>query len=168
MNKFKRGDKVRCTLPEDDRRHFEGVMEILYAYPNENGWYQLPGVFSGRFGLEPLVFKDNELELADDETTEATDRPTITLENLRVGDLVTNNMVILKVLARVDGIVALSDGADHANFAIWYTLADLMEYGYRPIQPDDAKTDDLTYVTLEEIAKLKGVPVENLRIRDGE
>lgn len=98
----------------------------------------------------------------------------ITLENMEPGQLVKDSGGDYhKVLAVIPGekgkrIYVIStydsnkEGADLEKVGEMFSPAELEANDYTPVTDED----DTIEMTLEEVAKLKGVPVEKLRIRE--
>lgn len=86
-----------------------------------------------------------------------------TLDNLSVGDVVVDDCCAdeYPVVAVLGHVIGLADSDGH--FEGWYTVKELKDNDWSVKQPEEA--DDTVEVTLEEVAKLKNVPVGKLRIK---
>jgi len=100
-------------------------------------------------------FRESQLEVAE-----------VNFETARAGDKVKDNDGDeYIVLAKVGNIIALSGyGSSQSEFREWYTKSDFEDATFTFIQPET--TPVVKEVTLEEVAKSLGVPVETLRIKD--
>lgn len=83
------------------------------------------------------------------------------MDNLQQGDIVTNDIEdrieIQGKIGKVYVTLALEDNASYL-----YSAKELEEGGYEL----KVSEPEITEVTLEEVAKLKGIPVEQLRIKE--
>ena len=150
MTKFTPGQKVRVMGRGKGRRGFDAGAIVVVGgknYPNSDGEYYCFNDTGGRFvyesNLEPL---------------------TKTLDDLAVGDVLVSDGDVVKytVQATLDNLVAC---ALESSLSVWWvTLKRLKDEGWT-IKGEEPEAD-LVYVTLEEIAKFKGIPVERLRIKE--
>lgn len=62
-----------------------------------------------------------------------------TLYNLEKGDMVYNSSGTSKILVAIDGCYLLSHPKDDAKAGVWYTAADLDDYGYKPTKTEVEK-----------------------------
>ena len=62
-----------------------------------------------------------------------------TLYNLEKGDMVYDDYGMRKVLLAIDGCYFLSHYEDDAKAGVWYTAADLDDYGYKPAKTEVEK-----------------------------
>lgn len=89
-----------------------------------------------------------------------------TLETLEVGDEVATGTNGTKTVLAVSGkLFALSNVDMPGHLDDWWTVQEMEEKGFtvKLAEPED----DTVEMTLEEVAELKGVPVEKLRIKEG-
>lgn len=84
-----------------------------------------------------------------------------TLDTLSVDDVVVNDEGDEYTVASIHDRIVELEGSDGHYFSA-YTVKELKDNDWTVKGPGE----ELTEVTLEEIAKLKGVPVEKLRIKD--
>lgn len=138
--KFKIGDRVRLTRNCDgDKKGDTGIL----TSKDGKCWYIE--------GMETFHSEDH-LELA-----------APSWDNLQVGDVVvdkTNEAMVLAVLGNVF-LISYWSNFERVNF--WATIAEAQVYGWTL---KDSETDDITELTLEEVAKLANVDVTKLRIKE--
>lgn len=84
------------------------------------------------------------------------------MDNLQQGDIITNNinedrLEIQGKIGKVYVTLALED-----NVSYTYSAKELEDSNYQL----EVAEPEITEVTLEEVAKLKGIPVEQLRIKE--
>lgn len=85
-------------------------------------------------------------------------------DGLEVGDVIEDQNGDRRILAVCGEIIATSYAYHHDSYFEWYVLKELIDRGCKLVQP---KTEDDTIeMTLEEVAELKGVDVDKLRIKD--
>jgi len=129
-NKFKVGDrvKVRKGLVADE--YYDGVRcddamakmggEVLTINRVRRNFYEVDKY--------TFCWSDGMLE------------PTKkTLHNLCRGDMVCDIDGTRKILAVVDGCYLVSEYKHHGWARAWYTIADLMRLGYKPVETDNSK-----------------------------
>ena len=86
-----------------------------------------------------------------------------TLDNLEIGDRLVSNIgnifTVEGVIGRVYILIREEDGT-----TLFYSVKELKDYNYRLSEENDT---DVTYeLTIEDVAKLKGVSVDKIRIKD--
>lgn len=79
----------------------------------------------------------------------------------RVGDKITDGLESLEVIFRSGELVVCKDSDDEAGDN--YTCNELHKHGYRLVV--ESEKEEIIEVTMDEIAKMKGVPVERLHIK---
>ena len=78
-----------------------------------------------------------------------------------IGDKITDGIYTLEVIFRGGELVVCKDSDNKASSN--YTCNELHKRGYRLVV--EPEKEDIIEVTMDEIAKLKGVPVERLHIK---
>lgn len=78
-----------------------------------------------------------------------------------IGDKITDGIDTLEVIFRGGELVVCKDSDDDATSN--YTCNELHKRGYRLVV--EPEKEDIIEVTMDEIAKMKGVPVERLHIK---
>lgn len=141
MSKFKVGDKVI----------YKGKKAVVNYTYNGYDW-----------GIE-IEFEDGEVCLVGNTEVRQGEVKLYkkSLDNLEVGDVLVRNGQERAVLAVVDKLVALSYWDMPDEHYEWYTVAELRKSGMKL-----KDSEEITELTLEEVAELKGIPVEKLRIKD--
>lgn len=86
-----------------------------------------------------------------------------TMDSLEKGDVIIENdgTDTCKVLEILGSLVALSENNRHEEFDDWFLLKSIKDNW-----KIKAAEEDIKELTLEEVAKLAGVDVEKLRIKD--
>lgn len=88
-----------------------------------------------------------------------------TWDTLEVGDILLdvskNEFTVLSITGLLYGLSQKDNPSCHSD---WYTKEEFDKYKYTIKQ--DTPEDDITELTLEEVAELKGIPVDKLRIKD--
>ena len=79
----------------------------------------------------------------------------------QIGDKITDNIETLEVIFRGGELVVCKYSDDRASCN--YTCNELHRCGYRLVA--EPEKEDIIEVTMDEIAKMKGVPVERLHIK---
>lgn len=79
----------------------------------------------------------------------------------QVGDKLTDGLESLEVIFRSGELVVCKDSDDEASDN--YTCNELHKRGYRLVV--ESEEEEIIEVTMDEIAKMKGVPVERLHIK---
>lgn len=79
----------------------------------------------------------------------------------QVGDKITDGLESLEVIFRSGELVVCKDSDDEACDN--YTCNELHKRGYRLVV--ESEEEEIIEVTMDEIAKMKGVPVERLHIK---
>lgn len=82
-------------------------------------------------------------------------------KNWQVGDKITNGLDSLEVIFRSGELVVCKDSDDEATSN--YTCNELHKRDYRLVV--ESEEEEIIEVTMDEIAKMKGVPVERLHIK---
>lgn len=82
-------------------------------------------------------------------------------KNWQVGDKITNGSESLEVIFRSRELVVCKNSDDEASNN--YTCNELHKRGYRLVV--ESEEEEIIEVTMDEIAKMKGVPVERLHIK---
>ena len=82
-------------------------------------------------------------------------------KNWQIGDKITDGIETLEVIFRGGELVVCKDSDDDASSN--YTCNELHKLGYRLVVKPEK--EDIIEVTMDEIAKMKGVPVEHLHIK---
>ena len=82
-------------------------------------------------------------------------------KNWQVGDKITDGLESLEVIFRSGELVVCKDSDDEASCN--YTCNELHKRGYRLVV--ESEKEEIIEVTMDEIAKMKGVPVERLHIK---
>ena len=79
----------------------------------------------------------------------------------QIGDKITDNIETLEVIFRGGELVVCKNSDDEATHN--YTCNELHKCGYRLVV--EPEKEEIIEVTMDEIAKMKGVPVERLHIK---
>lgn len=157
MSKFKVGQRVKCIEARglDSRRISVGATGTVL----DEHWR--PDV---RWDSDGQIENINENQLALAEPT---------LDALSVGDVVVSGGEERKVLSVLSGgLIALSwvkddlGGKGFDCFSSLKTVAELKQYGCT-VKTEDPDPE-IKELTMDEVAKLVGVPVEQIRIKEGE
>lgn len=82
-------------------------------------------------------------------------------KNWQIGDKITDGIDTLEVIFRSGELVVCKDSDDDATSN--YTCNELHKCGYRLVV--EPEKEEIIEVTMDEIAKMKGVPVERLHIK---
>lgn len=82
-------------------------------------------------------------------------------KNWQVGDKITDGLESLEVIFRSGELVVCKDSDDEACGS--YTCNELHKRGYRLVV--ESEEEEIIEVMMDEIAKMKGVPVERLHIK---
>ena len=82
-------------------------------------------------------------------------------KNWQIGDKITDGIETLEVIFRGGELVVCKDSDDDASSN--YTCNELHKLGYRLVVKPEK--EDIIEVTMDEIAKMKGGPVEHLHIK---
>lgn len=85
-----------------------------------------------------------------------------TLDNLEVGDVLLSASGERTVLAVCGRLVFYSYADQPNSSSMFLTVEELKDKGFKV----KSQESNIVEMTLEEVAKLKGVPVENLRIKE--
>lgn len=152
MTKYKVGEHVRIVSPDSCLKHYSQFIgktyEVLQVKASRNGHpYELavPGVY----GALTTFWGDNELIKGDP------------MDNLKQGDVLVNEHSALeKAVQGVMGNLVFTASGDESD-ADFDTVKDLKAYGWH--LKDSTETVE---ITIEEIAKLKGLKPEQVRIKD--
>lgn len=83
-------------------------------------------------------------------------------KNWQVGDKLVNGSNIWEVIFRAGELVVCKREEDKATFN--YTCDELYRLGFRLVYEPDPESE-IVEVTMDEIAKMKGIPVERLHIK---
>ena len=153
MSKFKAGDMVKVlesTSGTFEERKLVGKVCKIHAYDPEYD-YSYPYKVWNEDESEWFQFKESQLELA-----------TKSWDTLQVGDVLVEGGEEQTVLAVIGGVVALSEVSEQEMLDSWRSKKSLQESGYTI----KAAEEDITELTLEQIAKKFKLPVEKLRIKD--
>lgn len=128
-------------------------------YLVERNGVQNAGTYDGAH----LISDNDGYQWYEDEYTVI--RELTSLEAMKVGDVIAHpDGRETKVLAITNNHTAFLKSAwdDFDYVYSWYTFTEAKELGYKlKNQPED-----ITEITLEEIAQLKGVPVEKIRVKE--
>ena len=93
-------------------------------------------------------------------------KPRTIEDGLEVGDiLIDESEDSIRVLGITGEVIITSSCQDHQSAADLYTLPELIKYGFA-LQDNTKDSSKTIEVTLEEVAKLKGVSVESIRIKE--
>lgn len=154
MSKFKVGQRVKALggIPKGEIGTVVSVKNpgrVGVEFDTWHGGHNLLGLCERRKGwnMEP-----EELESF-----------TPALDNLSVGDVVVDKGGVERtVLAVLPALVGLSCVNAPDGFWGWFTIADLKRNGHTVKETEE---DEVTELTMDEVAKLAGVAVDKLRIR---
>lgn len=149
MNKFKVGDRVKITKEQHSTCNLQKGDVGVIADINTNN---APYVYRVKGLKNWACMGEDDMQLRNK-----------SLDNLEVGDVLVDCARYERtVLAIVGKLVALSQGNRPETHYEWYTVAELKETSYKLKDSEE----EITELTLEEVAELKGIPVEKLRIKD--
>lgn len=81
-------------------------------------------------------------------------------DGFQEGSILTLDGESFKVLVRINDCILLSEGEDFEETKTWFTIAELKAAGYKSKQDDS-----VIELTLEDIAKMKGVDVTRIKIK---
>lgn len=97
---------------------------------------------------------------------ELLDDPETIEEGMVLVDEWGNERAVLGVVGTNTPVYAISQIANHLRHEFWYSLEDLIEssWAIKPTTPEPTEPE-IKELTMDEVAKLAGVPVEQLRIR---
>jgi hypothetical protein len=149
MSEFKVGDRVRTTS------------KISYPGGCDEGYIGTITALSAHIGISVWRYVlDEGAVYTDLDVFELVPRD---LDNLTLDDVLLNDDgEEYTVISVHDKVIDLAD--DNGHHCAAYTAKELKDHDWTVKQPSD--DDDTVEMTLEEVAKLKGVDVDKLRIKD--
>lgn len=94
-----------------------------------------------------------------------------TIDELATGDTIVDfdrgtEYYVEQVSPSVFVLIKEKGYPSEESAGLLYTISELKRYGYKLKVTDEEEEEEVVEMTLEEVAKLKGVPVERLRIKD--
>lgn len=91
-------------------------------------------------------------------------KPRTIKDGLQYGDIIENDTHTRKVLGICGDVYLMSYDNDNDLYNTGYTLIELINKGYILKQPEETK--EIVELTIEDIAKLKGVDPSTIRVKD--
>jgi hypothetical protein len=153
--KFNHGCKVTCTI------FGEKITDAKISI-NEDGTPYIchnNEKFQGDSANDKLGYQYSwatKRDFIDDDVTDLK-----LADGWNVGDIIVDeNNNKNKILARLESLVFLSYSSDHNSYLRTTTKDELIAEGYKPKQ-----TEEVIELTLEDVAKLKGVHVSMIKIK---
>ena len=163
--KFKHGDRVTCRIKGKEISDGRISIDISGAH------YVCQNVFWGNSAEEQFGYSHAWFFTADSPQDEGVTElklkeRTIKSHPLEVGDVLFDlDDQKFKVLGVCGKVVFLSYRTDFESVCYFRTQKDLIANGWKLYQ--DTTTDpEVKEVTLDDVAKALGIPVEKLRIKD--
>ena len=148
MTKFKKGDKVKIIDNHTFRERYAdqsyiGKIGIVSLDDSSNLPYRIESVDGDFINW----FTESDLELVPDPMAEPK-----TLDNLEVGDVITNGPLD-RVIIKIETLYTIQPIDKIDTFS--HTLEQLKEYGYKLIDPTKptVKINDKEYILNEKLAK---------------
>jgi hypothetical protein len=169
-NKFKHDQRVTCEI--------NGVKidDAKISIDNDGMIYICQNYVDGGTTINKLGYKFTYYTSISEESDDLDDRVyriknihflPRTLDDLEEGDVlvdVAGDGYEKTVLGVCGKVFFLSQTFSHESFDTGYTVEDLKIYGWTIKQ--EQQEEEITELTLEDVAKLANVPVEKLRIKD--
>lgn len=155
--KFKIGDKVE--LIEDYDTYKKGYSFVISTIIPSHGYYNKGDLCYDNeddlyYGIDFKGCYAKRLKLC-----------VKTLDNLEVGDIVIDNEGLEHKVHALVGLLVFISEFDNFNIAsTYFTIEELKEKEYTVKQNETV--EDITELTLEDVAKLANVSVDKLRIKD--
>lgn len=165
-NKFKHGQRVTCEINEvkiDDAKISIDKDGKVFICQNTCSGIHTDYKLGYKYSYQIL----EKNERYDEEYSIAVNLKFIprTLEDLVEGDVVINSYGYEKKILGVCGkVYMMSVSNNFDSLGDFLTIKDMREFGYTLKQED--QEEEITELTLEDVANLANVPVEKLRIKD--
>lgn len=164
-SKFKHGQRVTCEIEginvTDARISIQRDGEV-YICNNKAAGIEAHDLLGYTYSY--FILKKNEDYNEEKNNCKNLKFPPRTLDNLEEGDVIVGIGGERKILGVCGEVYFLSMDKDFSAAWTGLTLNDITDCGYTIKQ--EAEEQEITELTLEDVAKLANVPVEKLRIKD--